>query len=742
MGLFSSRKKTYVSTVTYNLAGPIEDRPDYLKSVILGSLLTQKRFNASKVIQTAYTGGVGLRLRGYHRWARDNYKQVGIPTDRFYGKRNLNADVVAAILLSDYEITAYIDWIDSGPPVIEMWGRAWMRENMPLKEQTDTWTVDYIEATEESLINFTDGTAPVRFKPLGYRPNGEYIYVSYSRPLMTNRWTTPQLFIYQRGTGSSAMDALFEVAGSTGEYLPFIPFRHETRFISSSYKPLVYKEASKAYKKAVGQKFDDLIEKIADNPDLKEIDFAYVFFGVSYNTVDMASRRYMFRYFKHLQQNQLYGPNAFNAWSSEQGYISQEISSWKDWYAAQLTNAAGSAAVGLAPNRPALTGAPGNYVIIEDKGPGKTNLKLEISWNSMELSGGLGLGKPGAKKGDVWFTFAGGQEIVASAYTNDEVDNLKIDTIEAFHQVTAGTWEKLVIRGMVHVNHIYNGKTVEITAAQALLDEDESGFIIPIHYDIFREMTLVDATQMGTQCVNIVFNSYQIVKKKWYQRGWFKVLLILVVVVITVLFPPAGGVTGGILGSAAGVGAALGFTGLAALVAGVVANMVAAMILTKLITYVSIQLLGEKIGLIVAAVASMIALQVGSAMQAGGSLASSMTSLMEPMNLLNLTNAVGNAYAGVIQADTAEIMGKTKDVLDDFRKQSLELQGQYAEQFGYGTAEFNPMSLTQAGETFFTEPSEAFLARTLLTGTEIAQMSNDMITNFVELSLRNQFNED
>lgn len=170
--------------------------------------------------------------------------------------------------------------------------------------------------------------------------------------------------------------------------------------------------------------------------------------------------------------------------------------------------------------------------------------------------------------------------------------------------------------------------------------------------------------------------------------------------------------------------------------------MVAAMILTKLITYVSIQLLGEKIGLIVAAVASMIALQVGSAMQAGGSLASSMTSLMEPMNLLNLTNAVGNAYAGVIQADTAEIMGKTKDVLDDFRKQSLELQGQYAEQFGYGTAEFNPMSLTQAGETFFTEPSEAFLARTLLTGTEIAQMSNDMITNFVELSLRNQFNED
>jgi len=743
MGLFSSTKKTYVSTVIYNLAGPVEDRPDYLKSVILGGLLTQKRFDPVEVVQGAYVGGLGLRLRGYHRWARDNYKQVGIPSDRFYGKRNLNADVVAAILLSDYDITAYIDWIDTGPATIEMWGRAWMRENLPLQEATDTWTVDYIDETGEALINFTDGTAPVVFKPTGYRKGGDYIYVSYSRPLTTNRWTTPQLFIYERGTGSTAMDALFTVTGSTGEYLPFVPFRHESKFISSSYKSDVYDEAKKAYKKATGQKYDDLVEKIADNPDIKEIDFAYVFFGVSYNTVDMASRRYMFRYFKHLQQNQLYGPGAFNSWSNEQAATGAGITNWLSWYTSQLANAAGSPALGTAPDRPALTNAPGNYVIIEDKGPGKTNLKLEISWNSMELFGGQGVAKPGAKKGDVWFTFAGGQTINASAYTNDEVENLQIDTVEAYHQVTDGTWEKLVIKGMVHVNHIYNGKTVVTTAAQALVDEDESGFIIPIHYDIFREMSLVDATQMGTQCVNIIFNSYQIVKKKWYQKGWFKVLIIIAVVVLTVLYPPAGAAAGGsgILGGSMAIGVALGFSGLVAAVVGALANMIAAMIITKLITYVSVQLLGEKIGLIVAAIASMVVLQVGSAMQSGGSMASAMSALMEPMNLLNLTNSVGNAYAGIINADTKDIMGKTKDVLDDFRKQSLALQGQYAEQFGYGNATFDPTRLTQTAETFFTEPSEAFLARTLLTGSDIAQMSNDMITNFVELTLRNPLEE-
>lgn len=743
MGLFSSSKKTYVSSVVYNLAGPIEDRPDYLKSVILGSLLTEKKFKPAKIIQGAYTGGMGLRLRGYHRWSRDNYKQIGIPTDRFYGKRNLSAEVIAAILLSDYEIKAVIDWIDTGGPEIEMWGRQWMRENMPLKEQTDVWTVDFVEATREAMISFSDGTAAVVFKPPGYRDSGDWLYVSYSRPLTTNRWTTPQLFIYQRGTGSAALDAQFNIAGSTGEYLPFIPFRHETRFISSTYKPQLYDEVQSAYKKATGQKFDDLVDKIKENPDLGDIDFAYVFFGVSYNTKDMASRRYLYRYFDHLRQSQLIGSSAYNSWSGSQASTTAAVSSWLTWQNTQLANPAGSPLVGNEPSRPAVLGPPSNSVIIEDKGPAKSNLKMEIKWNTIQLGGGVGLGRPNAKKGDVWFTFTGGQQIVASAYTNDEVENLQIDTIEAYHQVSVNSWQKLIIRGMVHVNHIYDGKTSEITAAQALLDNDESGFLIPIHYDIFRQMSLVDSTQIGTQCVNIVFNCYQVVKKKWYQTTWFKILLVIIVIVITVVTGGTAGPAGaGLLGTSAGVGAALGFSGLAAIIAGTVANMIAGMIVTKLITYASVELLGEKIGYIVAAIASIVALQIGTGLQAGQSLAQSLANFATPMNLVNFTSSIGNGYAGLVQAGTMDVLKKSQEALDDFRKQSLKLQENYAEQFGYGSAVFNPMSLTEIGQGFFAEPSETFLSRTLLTGSDMAQMSNDMINNFVGLTLRNEFSDE
>ena len=745
MGLFSSKKKTYVSSVVYNLAGPIEDRPDYLKSVLLGKVLSNNRERLSDSINKAYLGGAGLRFRSYHRWCRTNFKQVGVPTDRFYGKPQFNQAEVAAALLADYEITASIDWVDSGGAEIEMWGRQWMRANMPEKEATDTWTVDYVEDLGEGLINFTDGTPAVRFDPVGYRQGGDWLYVSYSRPTSVNRWTTPLLFIYERGTGSAALDQLFDRSVTTGEYLPFIPIRHETKFLSESYKPEVFKEAKKAYKKATGAKISELIENIADNPDLDQIDFTYIVFGVSFNIKDMASKRYMFTYLKHLMNNQVIGATTFNEWMVRQPGINAGIVSWLEWAAVQNGNAAGSPIVGAQPNRPATTAPPMNSVIIQDRGPGQTNMKMEITWFSIVPALGQGLGKADAKVGDVWFTFAGGQVINARSYTADEAENLQIDTVEAYWQKSATEYEKLTIKGLTHINHIYNGKTEVTTAAQALVDEDESGFIIPIHYETFKEMSLVDSTQMATQSMNLVFNCYQIVKKKWYQRGLFKVLLVVVIIVVSIYYPPAGalfgGGGGGLLGASATVGAALGFAGTAALIAGTIANMVAAMILTKLITYVSVELLGEKIGFIVAAIASFVALNVGTSLANGGSLAGSWSAMMEPMNLMALTNSVGNAYSQIINADTMDLVKKSQEALNDYRDQSLELQENYAQQFGYGSAYFDPMSLTETGQSFFTETSETFLGRTLMTGSDIAQMGNDLITNFVELTLQNEFKE-
>ena len=78
MGLFSSTK-IYVSSTVYNLAGDEINRPDYLKSLVLGNLLTKTDMDIADTIQSGYIKGPGIKLRNFFRWAQDNYDYIGMP---------------------------------------------------------------------------------------------------------------------------------------------------------------------------------------------------------------------------------------------------------------------------------------------------------------------------------------------------------------------------------------------------------------------------------------------------------------------------------------------------------------------------------------------------------------------------------------------------------------------------------------------------------------------------------------
>ena len=86
-------------------------------------------------------------------------------------------------------------------------------------------------------------------------------------------------------------------------------------------------------------------------------------------------------------------------------------------------------------------------------------------------------------------------------------------------------------------------------------------------------------------------------------------------------------------------------TGIAALIVGAVANALAAMILTKLIGYASTKVFGDKIGAIVGAIASVVAVSIGTGMANGATMAESFNGLMSAPNLIQLSNAAGNGYA-------------------------------------------------------------------------------------------------
>lgn len=893
MGLFGG-KKTYVSSVVYNMAGDVADRPNYLKTVIVGSTLVDDNRTKSDLLGASYRNGRGIKLRNYYRWALDNYAAVGIPQASLIGTKILDPVSVAPALPAIPGATPMIQSAELGSADFSYWAEQWMLVNHPALIDTD-WSSDYDEATNKIKITFVD-TTTVEFIPSDFDKNARYIYVTYtmdlggstgawstntpavmapgdaypsttgwtvvrnttvdvtetlqtmvtttvsysdarpdevtdvatlrdetytrldaeykksvyqgetvsvpsgidqmtavdsvmvltrtgstsdavtdsssstvvsgvtvttaihtvtqnldiSRTHVTNtrtrvvkNWSAAKVFIYRVGSGNAVLDALVSTgysavtgSGPDDGYLPFIPVRINNAFLSSSNNPMAYEAAKKAYKKSINGKLDDLITSLTDNPSLSDIDYAYVMFGVALNTKDQACRKYVYRFFDRLRQSTVTN-NVMSQYETNQQIASNNTEAMVAWRLAQKNSSSPDYGT-EAPYFAGSSGIPVKEVKIHASGSAlNSNVDIRISWNSIVKTNGTGLLKVDAKAGEYWF-----QEIGVSNISNKIVsvggiiiDNIAtVQGIELCWQVTANTWRKLTIRGLVHRNYIYGGKYVETSIHDALIDADESDFIIPIHYNTLREMSLVDSTQVAGECAYLVLNSYKVVKQKWYQTGIFKIILAVVVVAIIYFTGGFGAASVGLLGTNAAVGAAIGLTGVAAIIAGAALNAIAAMLLVKLIQIGAVELFGEKIGIIVGTIVGFISVGVGTGMLNGQTFSSVMTTMTQADKLIALTTSVGNAVADVITAGARDILGRTEDLMTNYNKEMKLLSDMYEKNLGYGNGSFDPTSLTNSPLLTLESP-DSFLQRTLMTGSDIAKLSMEMVYQFTDLSL-------
>lgn len=881
MGLFSSKKKIFVSSVPYNLAGDENLRPNYLKSLMLGGILTQNNFDAGETIQSGYLQGPGMKLRSFFRWAQNNYDYIGMPKGGLISVGDLDNAVLAANIPHEADETITVSEAVYDVADFFYWADGWMLENHADIYESE-WTSDFDDATGEIVITLADEVTQYRFVPADFDNTKSYIYVTYSitkagsegpivagstvvlgsgdpwpsvvgwdavssvvtprtttlntvvtavasysdgRPNETTTNTTPStgswddsskvwsmeeyqgqdpdadrlwtlksfmnqdqtahveqvtttntttedigggvtkttvtttvtdtvvldreyridtqditvqsfegpnVFIYEIGSGIPAIDAMVEVGVADEQYFPFIPVRLDNVFIDDDkFDDELYALAKKAYKKSMGGKFSELIDKIEDNENLKDIDYAYCVFGVSLNVKELTCREYLYRFFKKLMESQSWSETAYAQWEADNAEYTEAYAVWQTWKAAQANEA--DPLFGTdEPVVPAYPSLPSTEVSISSDGEvSESNLDMRISWQTISETTGTGLAKEGAKKDDLWFGPATTKKMFTGPWNARLID---VDTAELFWQDSATTWRKLTLVGLVHRNYVYKGKYVEISLKEALEDDEESGFIVPLHNDTYRSMPLVKSTQMATACCFIIFNCYVIKKIKWYQRSWFKIFLIIVIVAISIAFPPFGGAGAGILGSAASVGAALGFSGALALLIGTVANMVAAAILMKIIGYASTAIFGDKIGAIVAAVASVVAITVGTGMMNGGSFAQSLSSLGSASNLFNLASSVGQGVQGYVQASIADMQKSMKTFQEQMAEESEKLDDLYASNIGTDRAFFDAMSLV-SHEQYYPESREVFLSRTLLTGSDNIEISLGYITNFVDATL-------
>lgn len=726
-----------VSSTVYNLAGDEAKRPNYLKTTVAGAVMSTSGLSIGDQLRNSYMKGPGIKLRQFGRWCRD----FGF-TDAV-GMRNatiafpVTLDPATFILGVPHSSTesAVIQKSFAGSADYHQWAERYMVENHP--DLLGAYSSTYNTGSNTLTVTSDDHTVSTSFTPVDYDVTKQYLYVEYQLfDSSTSTMSALQMLIYKQDTGNSGYDAILDSSVGSGTFLPYIPLRLNNQFVSSTYLPDIYTQCSKALKKSMSAKIDDIIAKIADNSSLSEIDYAYVVFGVSLNVQENACRRYIYEFFKSVMQSADLTGSAYASWEDQEQAAYDSTQAFKAWQ--------DGGEVGPAPTLIPYPSTTYGQVSFRSDPGSVMNFAFIIDWTSIIESIGTGLKKPDAVPGELWFevgndltyteeVYTPGSHGAAGTYTTNTTTR---EVVYLHYQVDTNNWKTLTFYDLTHRNYIYEGNAVGYTAKAALTGTTESGFIIPLHEQIFRKLSLTDETQMSTACCFLMFNSVVIRSTPWYASSWFQVFLVAAVLVVTVATAGAG--TIGLLGANAAIGGALGFEGTIATIVGATANALAAMLLVQVIQIGATSILGNKLGAIIGAVAAILALQVGSALAAGGNTMTAFESLMRVDNLLKLTDALGKGFASYVDSEVQDVLGKTSDLISDYNKQTGDITALYEQNIGFDQGAIDPLALVDVHPPKVIVPSELpsdFFNRTLMTGSEISDLSMNMITKFTDVTL-------
>ena len=566
----------------------------------------------------------------------------------------------------------------------------------------------------------------------------------------TRRYGPVKMLLYKVGTGVAELDSLFQLAPADVDWMPFIPVRLDNKFVEER-DPELYQLTRKAFRKAFGRrvKLESVIESLKDNESLKDIDFAHIAFGVPLNTKSQWGKQYIFTYLQKLAQATGSSKATFDNYNAQYNAHKNYAKATQEWNAAQ------DGSWGSSQSKPVEVAAPvrPHSAISFKSSRSDMHFNQRIEFGFLYEERGTGRrtveGKPAKVDALWWETLEEGTEDALLLDTRSGENNQQGLFSRAFSryyaahalywQVSSREWRRMVIRGGLHINYPYRDHSVKIYAGDALKDEDESGFFFPLNLAIFKGMGIVDGTEMNNCSAYLVLNSYQVVKKKWYQTGIFAVILVIVIIVVSYFYPPAAGAAGGVLGTNAAVGAAIVGAGASAAVialVGAVANAIAGMILGAILARVATKVFGNSIlGQIIAVVA---VIMLGNYQTAGAngtpmSFAESFGSLMRAENLLKLGMSAVSGFSDYINASTMNILQEAEALREAYSAESRRIQEMYVEQFGAGKV-IDPMAFTAAGQGKV-ESMDTFLSRTLMTGMDIAETTHSMLSEFAQLTL-------
>lgn len=695
-----------VGSSAYNLAGEPERRPDMLKSQVTGQIAGATPLCIGESIIRGYKDTSAFRMRRFLKWSKSD--------PDFLAKVGVTSGSLPSGPLDYAAIKSQVPPWDDDEEITLVWSvgtrvgladpEAWVVQFMTRYYYGEAYTYTFDASTELATIS-RDGEDDIVLHMPDYYPGQTYLYVKYLTTHYEGSSLASYWYIYRYHSGNAVLDDIIDSVAEValGSFYPPIPFRYLNDPVASdSPNPILvdlYPTAKRAFHKAFGLRFDDIQEKILDNENIEDIDYVYAVCAVTFNTREESSRKYIFNLCEYLAQS-VPGANKTN-W-----FIQYEAGTWPD----------------LQP--------PWRSIRVQSMVASVSNYRTDLKWAFMVRTTGTGLLKPDAGVDEVWF------EVLPDPLSSVPAEYGFLgfnQEVALCWQVTKDSWKKIVVTGLQYNNYVYGSDHTLVTAKAALENDGDSEFLVPLHEDIFDSLPLVDSIQVGISSSWLVFNCFEVHKAEWYETGWFRVILIAVIVVISIVAAVlTGGTSLGPEGAAlAGVLTGAGLSVTAALIIAAAVDVLAGILVSYLIGLIATAVFGEKWGPLIGAIVGFV-FSFGTNVS---SISDAITALGRPETWIALATATGNGVSNYLQAQAAQVAEDTAKMMEEISKQTAEVQRKYSELMG-GSANGVDLGLITQYTSEMTEKPSDFLTRTLVTGSDIVEITLKQIEDFTRNNLK------
>lgn len=179
MSLFGNKKRTYVSSTVYNLAGDVDKRPDFLKAAVMQAVVLEKG-SIAKAVTDAYLTGPAIKLQNLTNWANNKgyTDELGLASGTINSGDSIDFITLVPELPSTPGSTVDVHSAEIDPGDFSAWADQYVSLNHPELLATE-YVSDINKAGNLITITYVDTTTE-SFTPVNFDPRSRYLYVNYT----------------------------------------------------------------------------------------------------------------------------------------------------------------------------------------------------------------------------------------------------------------------------------------------------------------------------------------------------------------------------------------------------------------------------------------------------------------------------------------------------------------------------------------------------------------------------------